>query len=204
MRKSVSAAFAVALVCSGCAGDYVARTKGVREAYQTYRYDDALAQLPSGEKSSPVDGLLELLDRGMILHAAGRYPESIEVLAKADKLYLLQCNSAYPTPAEHCNIAVVRRYRDLSRRDPRIVPGYSSHDDGWLPSALAIAAGARMVEKHVKLGGTDWAHFDSVALDLGTDEFSGYVRRLRDVETIMGDGRKAPTASEHHKYPVRV
>ena len=40
---------------------------------------------------------------------------------------------------------------------------------------MAVAAGAVMIEKHVKLSSVDWSHFDEVALDLGTDEFKNFV-----------------------------
>ncbi len=120
---------------------------------------------------------------------------------KAERLFLLQCTSAYPTPAADCNVAVVRHYHDLSRSEPRIVPGYSSHDNGWLASALAVAAGARMVEKHVKLGSTPWAHFDEVAVDMSNDDFASYVRRIRETESILGSPVKALTNNERHKYP---
>jgi N-acetylneuraminate synthase len=118
------------------------------------------------------------------------------------RLYLLQCNSAYPTPSTDCNVAVVGRYHALSQSDPRIVPGYSSHDYGWLASALAIAAGGRMIEKHVKLGNTDWAHFDAVAVDLTTPDFRDYVGKLREAEEMVGSGIKKVNASEHHKYKI--
>lgn len=117
-------------------------------------------------------------------------------------LYLLQCNSAYPTPNTDCNVGVVGHYKALSEADARIIPGYSSHDMGWLASALAIAAGARMIEKHVKLGNTEWAHFDAVAVDLTTADFRDYVARLREAEQMVGSGTKAVNASEHHKYRI--
>lgn len=124
----------------------------------------------------------------------------LESFTQCEKLYLLQCNSAYPTPLEDCNIAVVQHYHDLSKREPRIVPGYSSHDFGWKASALAVAAGARMLEKHVKLGNTEWAHFDAVAVDLTTDEFKRYVSEIRETELILGSSEKKVNDSEHHKY----
>lgn len=117
-------------------------------------------------------------------------------------LYLLHANSAYPTPQEHCNIGVVRRYSELSRTHPNIVPGYSSHDAGWMGSALAVAAGAGMVEKHVKLGNTEWAHFDAVAVDLTTTSFKEYVENVRRAQVLVGSPIKRVTASEHHKYTV--
>ena len=124
----------------------------------------------------------------------------LNAFSRSPTLYLLQCNSAYPTPAEDCNIGVVRHYSRLSHTNKRIVPGYSSHDTGWFGSALAVAAGALMVEKHVKLGNTDWAHFDAVALDMTTAEFKEYVAKVRDAELVVGSEEKEIQASEHHKY----
>lgn len=124
----------------------------------------------------------------------------LDKFSKCERLYLLQCNSAYPTPLEDCNVAVVRHYHELSRSESRIVPGYSSHDFGWRASALAVAAGARMLEKHVKLGNTEWAHFDAVAVDLTTPLFRDYVDQIRETETILGSDTKKINGSEHHKY----
>ncbi len=124
----------------------------------------------------------------------------LEKFSRCEQLYLLQCNSAYPTPYEDCNVAVVRHYHGLSHTEPRIVPGYSSHDFGWRASALAVAAGARMLEKHVKLGNTEWAHFDAVAVDLTTPLFLEYVDQIRETETILGSDIKRVNESEHHKY----
>jgi N-acetylneuraminate synthase len=124
----------------------------------------------------------------------------LATFSRCDRLVLMQCNSAYPTPMQDCNIAVVRHYNTLSGTHPFVVPGYSSHDIGHLPSALAVAAGARMVEKHVKLGNTDWAHFDAVAVDLTTSAFRDYVDSIREAELIVGSEHKQVNASEHHKY----
>lgn len=99
----------------------------------------------------------------------------------------------------------MRHYAQLaeqqnSRPGPRIVPGYSSHDYGWMASVLAVAAGAQMVEKHVKLGNTEWAHFDAVAVDLTTDAFTEYVDAIHRAQLHVGSTQKRITASEHHKY----
>ncbi|MBE1515761.1 N-acetylneuraminate synthase family protein [Nesterenkonia halotolerans] len=141
-----------------------------------------------------------VLSTGMTDH---RYEEWVlETFKKQDKLYLLHCNSAYPTPDEHTNVGVVRHYTELAKEHPQIVPGYSSHDFGWMASALAVAAGARMVEKHVKLGNTEWAHFDAVAVDLNSDDFTEYVAAIRKAEVLVGSTQKQITDSEHHKYQV--
>jgi N-acetylneuraminate synthase len=88
----------------------------------------------------------------------------------------------------------------MSQTHTQVIPAYSSHDFGWMASALAVAAGAKMVEKHVKLGNTDWAHFDAVAVDLTTSEFADYVAKIREAEVIVGKEEKAVNSSEHHKY----
>lgn len=75
------------LLLAGCAGDYVARTHGIREAYQAENYPRALELLDhEAEHGSPNDQLLVLLDRGMVLHSAGRWEESLQVLGQADRL----------------------------------------------------------------------------------------------------------------------
>ncbi|WP_162322129.1 N-acetylneuraminate synthase family protein [Nesterenkonia haasae] len=129
----------------------------------------------------------------------------LQTFTRQEALYLLHCNSAYPTPDEHTNIGVVRHYANLAAQQehqpgPRIVPGYSSHDYGWMASALAVAAGAQMVEKHVKLGNTEWAHFDAVAVDMTTEAFTEYVGAVRQAQLHVGSTQKRITASEHHKY----
>lgn len=124
----------------------------------------------------------------------------LDTFAATTKLYLLQCTSAYPTPPDDCNVAVVRHYHDLTSSHPNLLPGYSSHDFGSTACMLAVAAGARMVEKHVKFGNAAWAHFDSVALDLATDAFHQFVSDIRLTERLMGRENKIIADSEHHKY----
>jgi uncharacterized protein len=76
-----------AAATSGCAGDYIARTKGYRQAYESYRPEEAAQGFKGEATSGPdIDKLLALMDEGMVLHAAGKYEESIKVLAEADKL----------------------------------------------------------------------------------------------------------------------
>ncbi|HEX8704278.1 MAG TPA: hypothetical protein VF815_35935, partial [Myxococcaceae bacterium] len=67
--------------------DYVARTRGLRTAYEHEAYEHALTELEAvARQDTGKDRLLVLLDRGMVLHAAGRWRESLQVLAEADRL----------------------------------------------------------------------------------------------------------------------
>jgi N-acetylneuraminate synthase len=67
------------------------------------------------------------------------------------ELALLHCTLAYPTPDDQANLG---RIVELKRRFPDLVIGYSDHivpDDATMIPALAVALGARVVEKHFTL-----------------------------------------------------
>jgi N-acetylneuraminate synthase len=120
-------------------------------------------------------------------------------------LWMLQCSSSYPTPPEAAQIAVVRHYDHLhEKKYSKLMPGYSSHDVGSQGCMLAVASGARMVEKHVKLGNLEWVHFDGVAVDLYHDEFKKFASDVRKSELMCGDCVKKIHPQEHHKYTPNV
>jgi len=129
----------------------------------------------------------------------------LEVGKNIKNLFLLQCISAYPAPIDECNISVVRKYAQYGKEiegesSTHLHAGYSSHDAGFLGSMLAVSAGARMVEKHVKLEEVDWIHFDNVALSLINNEFKTFVENIRKAQLISGYSTKKITDNEHHKY----
>lgn len=127
-----------------------------------------------------------------------------ENLMNDKHFFLLQCTSSYPTPPEGCQIAVVRHYEQLRKEYPNIVSGYSSHDLGSMGCMMAVAAGARMIEKHVKLGDLSWIHFDSVAIDLYNNQFKKFVNDIRKAEAMCGTTKKKVHSFEHHKYKVNT
>lgn len=172
-------------------------------------FDPPLIKLPStiSEHTEYLSRVAANGDQGIVL-STGMTDKAFEnwvlsTFRNTPELYMMQANSAYPTPAHDCNVGVVRHYHHLSKSDPRILPAYSSHDEDWFGSALAVAAGALMVEKHVKLGNTDWAHFDAVAMDLTTSQFRDYVSKIREAEILVGSEEKTIASSEHHKYRRR-
>lgn len=170
------------------------------------QFNPALIKLPStiSEKKSYLEKIGAEWEHSLVISTGMTGPDYEQFVSqsfqKANKIYLLQCTSAYPTPENDASIGIVRHYRDLSLKDSRIIPGFSSHDIGSLCSQMAVAAGARMIEKHVKLGSVQWAHFDEVALDLSTDEFAKFVTDVRRAERIVGSEQKKIHSSEHHKY----
>ncbi len=115
------------------------------------------------------------------------------------KLYLLHAISAYPTFFTDININIIKKYYKLSLENKNIIPGYSSHDVGSLGSMLAVAAGARMIEKHIKFGVTEWMHFDDTAIDV-ISELPSFVSDLIKVDKALGSEKKKIYKVEHHKY----
>jgi len=129
----------------------------------------------------------------------------LDLFRDKNQLWLLQCTSSYPTPPEACQIAVIRHYDEMRQtKYPFLVPGYSSHDVGSIGSMLAVADGAKMIEKHVKLGNVEWVHFDGVAIDLVTDDFKNFVNDVRKAEVMCGERLKEMHSVEHHKYKPNI
>lgn len=121
---------------------------------------------------------------------------------KNKKLYLMHCVSSYPTTSSDTNISVINYIKDLSLIYKNIVPGYSSHDLTRTGSAMAIACGAEILEKHIKINTKKWAHFDETALDVNY-EFPLWVQHMRSSEKLLGNKIKKIYKSEHHKYFFR-
>ena len=108
--------------------------------------------------------------------------EAVETCKKAgnNKIILLKCTSAYPTPLEDANLSVIP---DLKKRF-EVVSGLSDHTLGISAPIAAVALGAKVIEKHLildkKLGGPD------VEFSLEPHEFKEMVERVREVEKAVG------------------
>lgn len=113
--------------------------------------------------------------------------------------YVLACSLAYPTPdpaAEIARVTTLSRLLEGSRPgggDTRV--GYSDHTHGTTAAAVAVGAGATMLEKHVTLDMTDPDVPDN-AFALLPPELGFYVDEARHAATMMGSGRLSPTAEE--------
>lgn len=102
------------------------------------------------------------------------------------ELALLHCVSAYPTPPEQANL---RSIPFLWQRFGCTV-GYSDHTLGVDAAWLAVAAGARIIEKHFTI---DKQHSDFRDHQLSADppEMTDLVRRIRQAESMLGEWGKS-------------
>ncbi|MET3454081.1 N-acetylneuraminate synthase [Pseudomonas kilonensis] len=103
---------------------------------------------------------------------------------------LLHCTSQYPTPWGEVNL----RAMDTLATAFGLDVGYSDHTKGSLVSIAAVARGARVIEKHFTLDrslpGPD--HLAS----LEPEELKTMIDDIRALQEALGDGAKAPQASE--------
>jgi sialic acid synthase SpsE len=99
--------------------------------------------------------------------------------------------SAYPTPPEEANVHAVRTLRE--RFDCCV--GYSDHTLGTEAAVLAVALGARIVEKHFTLD-RHYSDFRDHQISADPAELAELVRRVRLASTLLGDGATRPQASE--------
>lgn len=97
---------------------------------------------------------------------------------------LLHCVSTYPCEDADCNISAVL----LLQARYNCPVGYSGHERGILPSVLAVAMGATVIERHITLDRTAYGSDQSASLEKHGLEL--LVRDCRDVYKMLGKGNK--------------
>jgi len=93
---------------------------------------------------------------------------------------LLKCTSSYPAPIEEANICMVA---DLAKKF-NVISGLSDHTLGQTTPILAVAMGAKIIEKHFILNKSIGGPDSSFSLD--ENEFSSMVKGVREAEKAMG------------------
>lgn len=99
-------------------------------------------------------------------------------------LALLHCVSAYPAPHDQANLAAIPA---LKARFPDTVVGYSDHNIGIDAAICAVAAGARIIEKHFTLDKA-YSGFRDHQLSADPGEFRHLVDGIRRTELMLGSG----------------
>jgi N,N'-diacetyllegionaminate synthase len=105
-------------------------------------------------------------------------------------IVLLQCVSAYPTPAAEANLRAIPALAALGA-----MVGYSDHTLGITAAPLAVALGARVIEKHFTID-HDHSDFRDHKLSVNPAELKILVERIREANALLGDGTKRIMPSE--------
>jgi N-acetylneuraminate synthase len=108
-----------------------------------------------------------------------------------DNLVIMHSTSAYPCPPEELNLKMIETLR---REFPNIPIGYSGHEVGLVPSAIAVALGATSVERHITLDRAMWGSDQAASVEPGG--FEKLVKYIRVTEAGLGDGVKKVYESE--------
>ncbi|HEY1686335.1 MAG TPA: N-acetylneuraminate synthase family protein [Tepidisphaeraceae bacterium] len=104
----------------------------------------------------------------------------------------LHCVSSYPAPAQSAHLGWI-----LQLAEAFDVPvGYSDHTTQIISGALAVAAGACVVEKHLTYNRRAQGPDHSASSDPA--EFDEYVRLIREAETMLGRGSKKVLTTEEN------
>lgn len=116
--------------------------------------------------------------------------QGVKVAGEKD-LILMHCTSTYPCEPEELNLKMIETLR---REFPNIPIGYSGHEVGLVPSAVAVALGACMVERHMTLDRAMWGTDQAASVEPGG--FERLIKYIRVSEAALGDGVKKVYASE--------
>jgi N,N'-diacetyllegionaminate synthase len=110
----------------------------------------------------------------------GLYQDRGQVLP----LVLMHCVSAYPTPVDQANLKAIATLATLGYR-----VGYSDHTLGTQACVMAVALGARVLEKHFTISKTH-SEFRDHQLSADPKEMQELVERVREANVLLGDGEK--------------
>ncbi len=116
--------------------------------------------------------------------------QGVKIAGEQD-LLLMHCTSTYPCEPEELNLRMIETLR---REFPDIPIGYSGHEVGLVPTAVAVALGACMVERHLTLDRAMWGSDQAASVEPWG--FETLVKYIRVTERSIGDGVKKVYASE--------
>jgi N-acetylneuraminate synthase len=114
---------------------------------------------------------------------------AVEVLGEED-LLIAHATSTYPCEPDELNLRVIQTLQQ-SFSCPI---GYSGHEVGLIPSVVAVAMGASMVERHITLDRALWGNDQAASVEPGG--FERLVKYIRVTEQALGDGVKQVYESE--------
>ena len=113
-----------------------------------------------------------------------------------NKVTLMHCTSEYPAPIEDLNL---RAIRTLNQEFETSV-GYSDHSTKIFIPSIAIAYGAKTIEKHFTIDKAMEGPDHSASLN--PEELTEMITMIKSTYKSLGDGKKQPQTSEINNREV--
>lgn len=117
--------------------------------------------------------------------------EAVRAIRKTP-VTLLHCVSEYPTLIQNVNLRMIESLQMLFDKPV----GFSDHTVSTLVPALAVVAGAEVVEKHFGLATDNPSEASKKRLELTPQELAEMVTNVRTAEVMMGSPIKKITEIE--------
>ncbi len=116
--------------------------------------------------------------------------QTMEIIGKKT-IGLLHTTSSYPCPVNELNLKMIETLKkDYSNH----IIGYSGHESGLVTTSVAVAFGAKIIERHITLDRASWG--SDHAASLAPNGLRSLVGHIRSVEQAIGDGIKVVYDSE--------
>jgi N-acetylneuraminate synthase len=115
--------------------------------------------------------------------------DAVAVLG-TEELLIAHATSTYPCDPDELNLHMIETLREAF---PCPI-GYSGHEVGLVPTVIAVALGACMVERHITLDRAMWGSDQAASVEPGG--FERLVKYIRVTEQSLGDGIKRVYESE--------
>lgn len=101
---------------------------------------------------------------------------------KNDELMFLKCTSSYPASIESLNLSAICTLKEKFG----VEVGLSDHSFGLIAPVMAVALGARAIEKHFVLDKSVKSEDSAFSLDF--NEFQAMVNAVREAQKALGGG----------------
>jgi N-acetylneuraminate synthase len=132
-------------------------------------------------------------DRPIVLSTGMSTMEQIQSaveLLGIENILINHTTSAYPCAPEELNLRMIQTLHE----NFTCPIGYSGHEVGLVPSAVAVAMGACLIERHISLDRAMWGSDQAASVEPGG--FQRLVKYIRVTEEALGDGVKRVYESE--------
>ncbi len=124
-----------------------------------------------------------LADTAVVKEAMGLIHGTWRDAGIHQEMALLHCVTSYPVPPEQANLLAIRSLASVFQ----CTVGYSDHTVGNEASTLAVAMGARIIEKHFTID-NNYSSFRDHQLSANPAGLKDLVQAVRRAETMLGSG----------------